>query len=97
MKAAEVLPYAVSIFTAIGGWLVGKKRRNAEAEKIEANALKGMQEAYALMVKDTTDRIKEQSLKIDKLETIILELRDEIRKDKVLISELQNKLEKLNK
>ena len=57
----DYLPYVVSVGTAFGGWVIGKKKREAEAEVAEGNALQEMQKAYTTMIRDTNARLQEQS------------------------------------
>lgn len=77
------------------GWLTGRRKNNAEIKMIENDAVAQIQQLYANLVKDTGERLQEQSRRITELEDTIINLKKVIEADKKLIRDLKLQIKKL--
>lgn len=79
----EVLPYLTPIVTLIGGFILGKRKRNAEAVLTEVETI---DKAITIWRQLAQDLKKE----VDDLRNIVEDLKEENEKLKFEISELKN-------
>ena len=49
---------SVSLLTALGGWLIGKRKQNAEASLIEVKAINAIREFYESALNDTKNQLQ---------------------------------------
>ena len=70
MDVTTIMQYATPILTLVGGWLSGRRKGKAEAEKVEGNALSIMQDTYTQLVSDMQERYVSLQKEIDSLQIL---------------------------
>tara|TARA_R100000541_G_scaffold27508_1_gene36798 strand:- start:674 stop:973 length:300 start_codon:yes stop_codon:yes gene_type:complete len=78
MDVTTIMQYATPILTLVGGWLSGRRKGKAEAEKVEGNALSIMQDTYTQLVTDMKERYISLQQEIDSLQLLNRKLTNSI-------------------
>ncbi len=53
-----VTPIVMSVFTAVGGWLMGRRKNKAEASLLEVKAISAIREFYETALNDTKKQLE---------------------------------------
>jgi len=84
------LPAIITGILGVGAYIFERRRKNAEIQKVESNALEAMQAAYKTFVIDLNLNYTGLKVKVDKLEAEVIlwkakyfELKNDIKKNKI--------------
>jgi len=84
------LPAIITGILGVGAYIFERKRKHAEVQKVESDALKAMQAAYKTFVFDLNSNYTGLKVKVDKLEAEVIlwkakyfELKNEVKKNKI--------------
>ena len=69
----EQFPAIITGLLGLGAWIHEKRKKNAELQHVESDAIKSMQEAYNTFAKDMKENYQELKSKVDTLEKEVVE------------------------
>jgi|TARA_B110000967_G_scaffold157013_1_gene162084 FtsZ-binding cell division protein ZapB len=95
MDVNTVLSLSIPAATLLIGWLGGKRKKAADTEVIEGNALKVMQESYTQMVSDMRERYDELQNQVDDLQELNKTLSKSVKDLTKVVDVLKEENEKL--
>ena len=85
---ASAGPWVVGVLTAVGGWLVGRRKHKAEASLLEIKAITAIREFYETALNDTKNQLQYYI-------QLTEDNRKEIEANKKELSEMRELIEKL--
>jgi predicted RNase H-like nuclease (RuvC/YqgF family) len=80
----QFIPALVTGIIGLGAVIMEKRKKRAEVQQVESDAIQAMQNAYKTFVADLNGNYNELKLKIEKLEAEVLEWKQkyyELKKD----------------
>lgn len=80
----QFMPALITGIIGLGAFINEKRKKRAEVQQVESDAIQAMQNAYKTFVADLNGNYNELKLKIEKLEAEILEWKKkyyELKKD----------------
>lgn len=89
IEYTEIIIAVIGVATAITTYLVGSKKSKKEVDSLSIKNASDSLKLYQLIIDDLRDEIRELHKKIEKLETVIIELKSENANLKDLIHELK--------
>ena len=87
------LPAIITGILGVGAYIFERRRKNAEIQQVESNALEAMQSAYKIFVSDSNSRLDEMRGDIIVMKNKIDNLESEVIDWKHKYTSLKNEME----
>lgn len=93
----ENLPAIITGILGLSAWIFEKRKKNAEIQEVESNALSSMQQAYDKFVADSNRKFDEMKAELELSRKEVAQSRIEVQELKAEIEEWQAKYERVLK
>lgn len=89
----QQLPAIITGLLGLGAWIFEKRKKNAELQVAESDAIKSMQDAYKTFVADMNANYVELKTKVESLEREVIEWKSKYESLRAEMNSIENNVQ----